>query len=262
LSGLVRNIANINSATLSGAIDVVFVAQADGTYRSTPFHVRFGKMGVVWAKKKVIDIEINGKEVELKMILDDYGVAYFEHFNEVDSEEEIIEAVKESNEVPVSKSHPKMERQRSRHASDPCDKIRLEEEFVPIEEELIEYTAFKASSNPHLNEIDEIDPSVCCSEKKRKNTLELYKNELLGLNLKFGSNEVVFSTTSQYQGTTRCFCNVFVWDQCDKIIIRDHYTIKSHLNLGQQGLRGCLNLILIYIHFLNVLKTSEKLNEL
>jgi len=218
LSGLVSNIANINSATLSGAIDVVFVAQADGTYRSTPFHVRFGKMGVVWAKKKVIDIEINGKEVDLKMELDDYGVAYFEDFIEVDSEEEIIEAVKETSEVP---DPPRLERQRSRHTSDPCEKIRIEDELAPIEEELIEYTASKASSNPHLNEIDGLDQPFSSSEKKGKNTLELNKDELLGLNLKLGCNEVVFSTTSQYQGTTRCFCNVFVWEQSDKIIISD-----------------------------------------
>ena len=90
ISGLVSNISKINCATLSGAIDVVFVEQEDGTYRSTPFHVRFGKIGVVWSKKKIIDVEINGKEVELKMVLDDYGVAYFEDLKNADSDDDTL----------------------------------------------------------------------------------------------------------------------------------------------------------------------------
>eukprot|EP00092_Neocalanus_flemingeri_P027613 GFUD01029962.1.p1 GENE.GFUD01029962.1~~GFUD01029962.1.p1 ORF type:complete len:431 (+),score=114.30 GFUD01029962.1:760-2052(+) len=223
ISGILSNIANINSATLSGAIDVVFVEQEDGTYRSTPFQVRFGKMGVVWSKKKIIDMEINGKEVELRMVLDDNGVAYFEDQSDGDSDDEdqVIEAVKERHSCPIPEARPKLERQRSRHLSDPIDKTKLEDELLPIQEDLIEYSAFKASSNPHLNEIDEIDFPTSSTEKKGRNTLELYLEELLDLNLNFGSNEVVFSTTSQYQGTTRCFCNVFVWQQRDKIIISD-----------------------------------------
>lgn len=38
---------NINPSTLTGAIDVIVVKQEDGTLRSTPFHVRFGKLGVL-----------------------------------------------------------------------------------------------------------------------------------------------------------------------------------------------------------------------
>ena len=40
LSGLVSNIRDINTATLTGAVDIVIVEQEDGTFRSTPFHVR------------------------------------------------------------------------------------------------------------------------------------------------------------------------------------------------------------------------------
>ena len=44
----------INSATLTGAIDVVIVQQPDGSYVSSPFHVRFGKIGVLRAREKVV----------------------------------------------------------------------------------------------------------------------------------------------------------------------------------------------------------------
>jgi phosphatidate phosphatase LPIN len=38
---------NINPSTLNGAIDIIVVKQEDGTLRCTPFHVRFGKLGVL-----------------------------------------------------------------------------------------------------------------------------------------------------------------------------------------------------------------------
>ena len=43
----------INAATLTGAIDVVIVQQEDGTFLSSPFHVRFGKLGVLRSWEKV-----------------------------------------------------------------------------------------------------------------------------------------------------------------------------------------------------------------
>uniref|UniRef100_A0A8C1NX66 phosphatidate phosphatase n=1 Tax=Cyprinus carpio TaxID=7962 RepID=A0A8C1NX66_CYPCA len=67
----------INQATLSGCIDVVVVRQKDGTYQCSPFHVRFGKLGVLRSKEKVIDIEINGEPVDLHMKLGDNGEAFF-----------------------------------------------------------------------------------------------------------------------------------------------------------------------------------------
>lgn len=44
----------INQATLSGCIDVVVVRQRDGTFQCSPFHVRFGKLGVLRSKEKVV----------------------------------------------------------------------------------------------------------------------------------------------------------------------------------------------------------------
>lgn len=44
----------INSATLTGAIDVIVVEQPDGTFLSSPFHVRFGKMGVLRSREKIV----------------------------------------------------------------------------------------------------------------------------------------------------------------------------------------------------------------
>ena len=46
--------SEINGATLTGAIDVIVVENEDGTLNSSPFHVRFGKMGVLKAREKIV----------------------------------------------------------------------------------------------------------------------------------------------------------------------------------------------------------------
>uniref|UniRef100_A0A8B9H629 phosphatidate phosphatase n=1 Tax=Astyanax mexicanus TaxID=7994 RepID=A0A8B9H629_ASTMX len=67
----------LNQATLSGCIDVVVVQQPDGSFQCSPFHVRFGKLGVLRSREKVIDIEVNGVPVDLHMKLGDNGEAFF-----------------------------------------------------------------------------------------------------------------------------------------------------------------------------------------
>jgi len=44
----------INAATLTGAIDVVVVEQPDQSFTCSPFHVRFGKLGVLRSREKVV----------------------------------------------------------------------------------------------------------------------------------------------------------------------------------------------------------------
>ena len=41
------------------------------------------------------------------------------------------------------------------------------------------------------------------------------------LNLQPGQNEVVFSVTTQYQGTKRCQSHIYLWKHNDKIIVSD-----------------------------------------
>ncbi|XP_060789472.1 phosphatidate phosphatase LPIN1 isoform X3 [Neoarius graeffei] len=67
----------LNPATLSGCIDVIVVRQPDGSLQCSPFHVRFGKMGVLRSREKLVDIEINGEPVNLHMKLGENGEAFF-----------------------------------------------------------------------------------------------------------------------------------------------------------------------------------------
>ncbi|KAE8657867.1 Phosphatidate phosphatase PAH1 [Hibiscus syriacus] len=61
-----------------GAVDVIVVQQQDGSFRSTPWYVRFGKFqGVLKGAEKVVHITVNGVEADFHMFLDNSGEAYF-----------------------------------------------------------------------------------------------------------------------------------------------------------------------------------------
>lgn len=61
-----------------GAIDVIVVQQQDGSFRSTPWYVRFGKFqGVLKGAEKFVKISVNGTEADFHMYLDNSGEAYF-----------------------------------------------------------------------------------------------------------------------------------------------------------------------------------------
>ncbi|CAI9098138.1 OLC1v1034728C1 [Oldenlandia corymbosa var. corymbosa] len=61
-----------------GAVDIIVVQQQDGSYRSTPWYVRFGKFqGVLKGAEKVVRIEVNGTEANFHMYIDNSGEAYF-----------------------------------------------------------------------------------------------------------------------------------------------------------------------------------------
>jgi len=61
---------DVNAAYLTGAIDIIVVRQSDGSLKSTPFHVRFGKLGVL----RTGDL----KEVCVRLFLGGGGYSQFD----------------------------------------------------------------------------------------------------------------------------------------------------------------------------------------
>ena len=72
-------------------------------------------------------------------------------------------------------------------------------------------------------------------DKRRwKKTLRLTSEQLASLNLEKGGNEVEFSVTTQFQGTTRARCYIYLWHHTDKVVISDiDGTITKSDVLGQ-----------------------------
>ncbi|CAM8975985.1 unnamed protein product [Rhodiola kirilowii] len=77
-----------------GAVDVVVVEQPDGSFKSSPWYVRFGKFqGVLKRREKVVSICVNGVDADFHMYLDHTGEAYFLE----EAEEEVDEIVLDSS---------------------------------------------------------------------------------------------------------------------------------------------------------------------
>ncbi|XP_005404491.1 PREDICTED: phosphatidate phosphatase LPIN1 isoform X2 [Chinchilla lanigera] len=105
----------LNPATLSGCIDIIVIRQPNGTLQCSPFHVRFGKMGVLRSREKVVDIEINGESVDLHMKLGDNGEAFF--VQEADNDQEVIPTYLATSPI-LSEGASRMECQLRRNAAD------------------------------------------------------------------------------------------------------------------------------------------------
>ncbi|XP_061881872.1 phosphatidate phosphatase LPIN1 isoform X3 [Entelurus aequoreus] len=104
----------LNPATLSGCIDVIVVRQPDGSLQCSPFHVRFGKMGVLRSREKLVDIEINGEPVSLHMKLGENGEAFF--VKEAESTLEVVPAYLATSPI-LSTGAELMESQLSRNSA-------------------------------------------------------------------------------------------------------------------------------------------------
>ena len=59
-------------------MDIVCVQQPDGSFKSSPFHVRFGKLKLLKSARKSVQITVNGKVSDTtKLLLEREGEAFF-----------------------------------------------------------------------------------------------------------------------------------------------------------------------------------------
>ncbi|KAL2554685.1 Phosphatidate phosphatase PAH1 [Forsythia ovata] len=83
-----------------GAVDIIVVQQQDGTFRSTPWYVRFGKFqGVLKGTEKVVRIEVNGVDANFHMCLDNSGEAYFVREVLSDKDDKANKVLKDSDNL-------------------------------------------------------------------------------------------------------------------------------------------------------------------
>ncbi|GLJ48230.1 hypothetical protein SUGI_1018340 [Cryptomeria japonica] len=70
-----------------GAVDIIVVQQEDGTFKCSPWYVKFGKFqGVLKRREKIVSVAVNGEQADFHMYLDNKGEAFF--WKEVESDEE------------------------------------------------------------------------------------------------------------------------------------------------------------------------------
>lgn len=76
-------LGGVNAVTphWAGAVDIVAVRQKDGTLKSSPFYVRFGKYQT-FSRNRRVKIVVNGAEMDFGLELGQYGSALFSHEQE------------------------------------------------------------------------------------------------------------------------------------------------------------------------------------
>ncbi|KAF9128449.1 hypothetical protein BGW39_005043 [Mortierella sp. 14UC] len=99
----------INPATLSGAIDVVVVEQANGDLACSPFHVRFGKLSILRPQEKVVEVTINGRVVDFPMKVGDAGEAFFVFETEQEVPEEFATSPLAGPSLPGDKGEEEID---------------------------------------------------------------------------------------------------------------------------------------------------------
>ncbi|GAA0187489.1 hypothetical protein LIER_34777 [Lithospermum erythrorhizon] len=128
-----------------GAVDIIVVQQPDGSYRSTPWYVRFGKFqGVLKGMEKFVKIEVNGSEANFHMNLDNSGEAYFIKEAPSDKENEKtdgpdnsdnLEAVNDCNDndfASEADSRKDSDIGRDRHSDSGEDELEIRDERVTL----------------------------------------------------------------------------------------------------------------------------------
>merc|ERR1712156_1084273 len=75
--------------------------------------------------------------------------------------------------------------------------------------------------NAENNSTSSEDSDSSANGKRFRKTLRLSSERLAEMKLKPGSNEVEFSVTTAFQGTTRCKCHIYLWSYTDKVVISD-----------------------------------------
>ncbi|CAG0880000.1 unnamed protein product [Cyprideis torosa] len=142
--------SELNTATLTGAIDVVVVRQPDGSYTCSPFHVRFGKLGVLKAREKCVDIEVNGCPVDIHMKLGETGEAFFLQENR--EEEEPFEGYHLSTVGPESSVNTSIDEEGHQNAIKSILPTALS-----APEGLFELAAFDSGNKEHMEQVDELN---------------------------------------------------------------------------------------------------------
>ncbi|KAL6890105.1 hypothetical protein ACP4OV_008868 [Aristida adscensionis] len=126
-----------------GAVDIVVVQQQDGSFKSSPWYVRFGKFqGVLKTREKAISISVNGAEAGFHMYLGANGEAFFLRDPDPDSEEGdfVVSPASSGDE----REAPVPEAQLRKSKSTSCDILAMEASVS--DNKILERTGSKRST--------------------------------------------------------------------------------------------------------------------
>lgn len=217
---------DFNQATLSGCVDIVVVQQPDGSLKSTPFHIRLGKLKVLKSKNKEVQIHVNGLETSLKMKLGDAGEGFFEH-------EKIIRPKSytkfSGNKMQFELSSPESQAETSFIQGQQNKKLANMLSLKHTNSSDKTSATSKIGNDDQVIEgIDEIkldiDEEIIYQEKTRYisvKTIRPTSQQLKSLNLRFGINTITYTVNTNLQGSQTMSGHIYYWPSDANIIVSD-----------------------------------------
>lgn len=247
-----------NKATLSGCVDVIVVRQPDGSLKSTPFHVRFGKLKLLKCKDCPVSISVNSNQTDLKMILGEAGEGFFEEGTTISDakihhpqEKETRQKAKSDKSLAPIKIDNRDNMMNSKLlnalelklSSSTCsDKTKADSQASDVNANF-ENENQKASDFIFSDDVQPIilpskQSSVTSHEKLHRShsaseipdikiqetttkTLRPTSRQLESLNLQIGMNHITYTVKSNLQGTQTIVGNIYLWTYDSNIIISD-----------------------------------------
>ncbi len=95
-------LSDLNTPKFSGAIDVIVIQHENDFLSSTPFYIKFGKIGVTEPTEKTVELKINNKlKAIFKMIFKENGDAEYvlNTFKIIEKEIDLIRCNNKSNNL-------------------------------------------------------------------------------------------------------------------------------------------------------------------
>nr|ATI22163.1 lipin 1 [Brachionus koreanus] len=246
----------INKANFTDSMDVIVIRRKDGSLHSTPFYVRFGKLGVLKPKDRIVHVEVNNVLIEdIQMMLDESGEAFFINQDSGDSSfsNVALHLCSAGNHIEESTSVPNIHKAESKKMNDYLKAANTLKDFM-IESSDDSKEEKETTTNGLLAPKFYIDSSSCVNllkynnpdtfdsvdeknsdpdfEKLRDQVIKIEKSRLSKninlsshklefLNLKPGLNEIKFILDDSEKEKKTTVANIFLWDSNVKLVVSD-----------------------------------------
>ena len=204
LGGVFSSISDIfdfNKSFLCGCSDIIVFKFPDGSLKSTPWHIRFGKIKCLKSKGKELAIDINGRRMPYSMKLGASGEAFFE-------EKIINQTVNNSplwEEGKMTEKNADLSSPTLNQGDSPSTASTNNKEDSAKLQKLLEFESDKNFQK----------------DEQFKRTLRPNESLLKSFCLIEGHNEIVFTVINNVQGPQSMKTNLFLWPSDTKIIVCD-----------------------------------------
>ena len=228
---------NYNPSTLSGSLDIIVIEHEDGTLRSSPWHLRFGKLGLLHHTQKVISVTINDIEAPFSMYVDQSGKGQFfesQTINSTNFENVSYPSLNVSN-INISAKDVRnllnsKKKTFNKIKSSKIGKFILRDNAVdfeaPLEFEDPDPIPFSTESSSldlaqSINTTSKNEGDLVFGNSEESPTPSAILLQSIRSYLNFGKNIITFTVSSLIQGPKTITSNLYLWNTNIKIVISD-----------------------------------------